>query len=128
MDNYTYFNGLAECVHVVIYVKVPVVLSFPWDTVFTIIQGAGRDSLLVQWLGLCASKEAQPGFDPWSGNEDPASHMLQTKKKKKMWKVDGEYSYADKLEAFKKFFLIREEKKCQLWINILIHSITKKTI
>ena len=81
VDNYTYFNGLAECVHVVIYVNVPVVLSFPWDTVFTIIQGAGGGSLLVQWLGLCASKEAQPGFDPQSGNEDPASHMIQPKKK-----------------------------------------------
>ena len=22
-----------------------------------------------------------PGFDPWSGNEDPASHMIRSKKK-----------------------------------------------
>ena len=82
MDNYTYFNGLAECVHVVMYVKVLVVLSFPWGRVFMFIQGGGGDSLVVQWLGLCASKEAQPGFDPWPGNEDPASHMIWPKEKK----------------------------------------------
>ena len=25
-----------------------------------------------------------PGFDPWSGNEDPACHVVQPKKKKEL--------------------------------------------
>ena len=72
-------------------------------------------------------KKHSLGSIPGLGTKTLQVTCYRPKKKKKMWKVDGEYSYADKLEAFKKFFLIREEKKCQLWINILIHSITKKT-
>ena len=39
-----------------------------------------RNFLKVQWLGLSAPT-AGTGFDPWTGNYDPASHTDMTKNK-----------------------------------------------
>ena len=39
------------------------------------------NSLVVQWLGLCAfTAEERPEFNAWSGNQDPTSHGAQPKK------------------------------------------------
>ena len=37
----------------------------------------------VQWLGLWAFTAGGTGFDPWLGNQDPTSHVVWPKKKKK---------------------------------------------
>ena len=81
MDNYTYFTGLAECVHAVIHVKVLVLcLSRGAHSLFMIIREGekSKDGIAVQIRGTL--KEGL-------------------------------------------FFSFKKE----LWINILIHSVTRKT-
>ena len=40
-----------------------------------------RNSLAVQWLGLCTSTARGHGFDRWPGKQDPATWAAQPKKK-----------------------------------------------
>ena len=47
-----------------------------------LLENNSGDSLAVQWLGLCFHYQG-PRFDPWSGNEDPKSCVVQPKYKKK---------------------------------------------